>query len=761
MSELGLLLLAIVALVALFWIERIPAELSALGILGFLVLAGLVAPQDAFLGFSSPVVVAMTATFILATALKRCGLLDHLAEALSRKIGTNQKLTIFSTTLISAAVSAFMNNVAAVAIMIPVVTPLARRSGTAASHLFIPVSFGALLGGTLTLIGSPPNLVGSEILKGRQIEQFGFSEFTLLGCILTLAGAALLTHLIPRAIERRNTHSSLKSSDGAAERHELQKELFQAAIPKSCKLVGKSLVELGLGSNFGMEVLAVEQNGRRIDNPHGKTVLLGDARIFVRAEHGAMEEIKFLRNAEAHELGVEIAARLRDLFEVKTYQVQEQSALTRDCLREVIARHGGGWAVPAISHAGGTVEWPSLGRSLRAGDTIHALIPRGRNLELPGCLLISGESTGIAEEFLIKHLSLLRLDYYSDSLNQPVRKKMTAQLAAIGVDSLELEKSNDLQASQLIAVANRNVIETLIALSDCDFTAATPEEGLDSAQLGLLEVLLAPDSKLIGRSVKELRFRDKYDFVVVSVLRSGQPLRDDWASAALRYGDMLLLRGERRKFGVLRNNPDFVVVSEPLFQPLEWSKAALAIGGFAIMAALSYSAVVPAHVAAAAGALWVLLCGVVTPEDAYKEISWKVVFLVAALLPLTSALRRLDHSAILNMLSSFLPQSPLSALLMVIVLACLLSNILEGLLALIIVSPLAFHLADISSANPRVLMFAATVSVSIALITPMSHRAHMLIVGPGAYTRGDFLRVGVPLTFVLLALITVYFGVQL
>jgi len=174
------LVLSIVALaVLLFVTERIRVDLVALLVLGSLALTGLVTPTEALSGFSNPAVVTVWAVFILSSALSRTGVANVVGHQVLRLAGPSE-LSLLTVIMLTAAVlSAFMNNVGVAALLLPVVMDIARRTGRPPSRLLIPLAFGSLLGGLTTLIGTPPNILISDILRDYGLQPFQLFDYSL------------------------------------------------------------------------------------------------------------------------------------------------------------------------------------------------------------------------------------------------------------------------------------------------------------------------------------------------------------------------------------------------------------------------------------------------------------------------------------------------------------------------------------------------------------------------------------------------------
>ena len=150
--EMALLFAVLAVMAVLFFTEKLPIELTAFLGLVFLTLAGYVTPSEAFTGFASPAVITMLSIFFVSAALLHTGVADVIAGRVHRVIGDRETLLVTAIMAVAGILSAFMNNIAAVAVPLLAVASIARKTGIAPSRLFIPLSFGAILGGTTTLV---------------------------------------------------------------------------------------------------------------------------------------------------------------------------------------------------------------------------------------------------------------------------------------------------------------------------------------------------------------------------------------------------------------------------------------------------------------------------------------------------------------------------------------------------------------------------------------------------------------------------------
>ncbi len=273
---------------------------------------------------------------------------------------------------------------------------------------------------------------------------------------------------------------------------------------------------------------------------------------------------------------------------------------------------------------------------------------------------------------------------------------------------------------------------------------------LSSASVGLFEVLVAPRSRLVGNTLKQILFRQKYGLTAIALWRGGRAYRTDVGDIALSFGDALLIHGPREQLKLLQADPDYIVLQPEPIEPLRSRRAPVAAGimiGALVAAALGW---LPIAVATFAGAILMILTGCLTMDEAYQSIDWRAVFLIAGMLPLGVALNSTGAAAwlgqgLINSLSVFAPWVLLAAIYLM---AVLLTQFLSGQTTPIIMTPLALSAAAQSHANPHAFAMAVALACSAAFLTPIAHSINLLVIGPGGYRPRDYLRAGLPLMMV-------------
>ncbi|CAG0970087.1 hypothetical protein GEOBC_01223 [Geobacteraceae bacterium] len=284
-------------------------------------------------------------------------------------------------------------------------------------------------------------------------------------------------------------------------------------------------------------------------------------------------------------------------------------------------------------------------------------------------------------------------------------------------------------------------------------TEGTPEEST------LVEAVIAPNSTLDGRSLKEARFRSRYGFTALAIRHRGHVImRENLETTVLRAGDVLLFDMGPREIERLRVDRTFVVISEVQAPVFRKRKTAIALAVVTAVVAGAALGVVPIMTGAIIGCIVMVLAGCLTTEEAYEAIDWKVIMLMAGVVTLGIAM---EKSGAALFLSKFIvyavggagPTAMVAALyLFSAIITAILSN--NATVALLI--PIVFATADSMRIDPRPLIMAVTYAASLDFMTPFGYQTNTLIYGPGRYRFADYLRVGTPLNILFWVLATIF-----
>jgi di/tricarboxylate transporter len=581
--------------------ELLRADLVALLLAITLALTGVITVQETFAGLSRSAVITILAVFILTNGLYRTGVTRRVGLALHRLAGDRPARLLLFTMLAGAGLSLFMNNIAAVAVLMPAVMDVARRTRISPCKLLIPLAFSVNLGGMATLLATS-NILVSATLRELGVPPFGLLDFAPVGLPLAAVGilyVLLAGHrLLPSISPAEQFGRTQRLRKELTRTYALEERLREVHIPGTSLLAGASIAASQIGQKLGLTILAILRHGQL-----------------------------------AH-------------------------------------------MAPAPDHV------------LKAGDTV----------------LVAG------------------------------RPERVEQLSDWGAEVLDVPTWNG-------------------------------DDHLSTYRVALLEVTLAPRSNAAGRSLKELHFRERYGLSVVALWRGGRPYRTDVGDIQLRFGDGLLVHGPRRRFSVLRADPDFLVLAEPE-APLRTKKEWLAAAIMAVTLLAAALNLLPIAEAMMLGALTMVLTGCLTMDEAYQAVEWRAIFLIAGMIPVGIALSKSGAAEWVSqlMVSLLAGREPLALAGGMFLLATLLTQGMSGQVAAVVVTPIAVAAAQQVGADPRALAMATALGCSTVFMTPTSHPVNVFVMGPGGYRFRDFVRVGAPLTLALfvsvLVLLPVFWPLQ-
>lgn len=283
------------------------------------------------------------------------------------------------------------------------------------------------------------------------------------------------------------------------------------------------------------------------------------------------------------------------------------------------------------------------------------------------------------------------------------------------------------------------------------------EADLESPELLVAEVVLAPRSALVGTTLRESHFRSKYGMNVLAIWRGDRPILDGLGDLPLQFGDALLVQGPRERLRVLIDEPELIVLAgeEELPPPRVHGKRAIAVA--VLLAALVAAVATPLSTAEVmlGGALAMVLLGVLTMDQAYQAIDWRTIFLVAGMLPLGIALAK---SGAADLLAGVLVQTAgragmLALLATLVAVSVLLVQAMNGPAVAAVMAPIAITAARLAGVDPRGFAMGVALATSMAFLTPLGHPVNLLVMGSGGYRFRDYWRVGWPLTLLLLAVV--------
>ncbi|MBW4461203.1 MAG: SLC13 family permease [Nodosilinea sp. WJT8-NPBG4] len=279
----------------------------------------------------------------------------------------------------------------------------------------------------------------------------------------------------------------------------------------------------------------------------------------------------------------------------------------------------------------------------------------------------------------------------------------------------------------------------------------TIEDELDTGEDHIAEVLILSNSRLVGSTLKEMRFRQRYNATVLAIRRGEDLVRDRMGKVPLRFGDLLLVQGPQSSFTGLQTTRELLVLEQREAEGLRVDKAWIAIAiilGVIVVAALNWA---PILVTALMGVMAMVITGCLKPGEIYGSVRWDVIFLLAGLIPLGTAM---ENSGTTDWLAQRLAAigggaSGIVLLIIFYLVTNLLTELLSNNAAVILMIPIAAGVATSLELNPMAFIFTVTFAASNSYITPIGYQTNTMVYGPGGYKFFDFTRVGLPLNLIL------------
>jgi di/tricarboxylate transporter len=264
--------------VILFTTEKLPLDLTGLLALLALYLTGSVTTEEALAGFSNPVVVTLAALFVVGGALFRTGVAARFGTWLAEHGGSGESRILVLVMVSSAVLSAFMSSTGTVAILIPAVMGVAKKAGISPSRLLLPLAYGCLIGGMLTLVGTAPNLVVQEALIDGGYEKFNFFSFTPMGIVVLALGAYYMnsigTKFLSKETDPESESESMTTKDLARD-YALKGRVMRARITHRSSFAGLEVKQLALRTRYGINILGIQvgDDHSPLQEVHPDTVL--------------------------------------------------------------------------------------------------------------------------------------------------------------------------------------------------------------------------------------------------------------------------------------------------------------------------------------------------------------------------------------------------------------------------------------------------------------------------------------------------------
>lgn len=396
-------LTAVLAAAIIFlFASKVSADLVAVLIVLALLFSGILNVEETFASFGSPLIVAVAALFVVGGGLERTGLSGLIGRLLARIGGNGEGRAVAVVMAAAALLSSVVTNAAAAAILLPSVMALCRRSGHAPSRLLIPLAYGTILGGTLTIVGSQPNIIAGAALKAASGKDLGFFALTPVGAIATVLGIAVMVAVGRRLLPVRSLDEKIRCAVSPEELpsiYRLEERLFEIFVRPNSPIGGKTLGESDLGRRFGINVVAIIRSGERLFSPTSRDVILSGDRLVVQGREGDLD-------AASEALGLEVLPReclepedllSRDMG-IAEIVLPPRSPYVGKKLKDIMMRERYGLTALAIWRGGKPIRARLGEEAFHFGDALLVRGPWSRIMSLEASeefILLSGTGAAV------------------------------------------------------------------------------------------------------------------------------------------------------------------------------------------------------------------------------------------------------------------------------------------------------------------------------------------------------------------------------
>ncbi len=266
-----LTLIVLLLTVVMFILGKVRSDVVALCSLAVLLVSGVLTPEEALSGFSSSVVIMMVGLFVISGAIFQTGLAREMSNRIMYLSHGRETITFILVILTTSFIGAFVSNTGTVALMMPIIVSMTTQMGKSPSRLLMPLAFASSMGGMLTLIGTPPNLIINDSLTSAGYKSLSFFSFFPVGVITILIGILILLPMSKYLLNKKNKNSQQgkrkgKSLDELVKEYSLSDNMRTYCVLDSSEICGKSVAEIDLPHRYGLLILEI----RRVE--HGKSI---------------------------------------------------------------------------------------------------------------------------------------------------------------------------------------------------------------------------------------------------------------------------------------------------------------------------------------------------------------------------------------------------------------------------------------------------------------------------------------------------------
>ncbi|WGL18342.1 SLC13 family permease [Microbulbifer bruguierae] len=670
LDQIAILLILAVTIVLFVW-GSWRHDMVALASLLACVFAGLIEPEEAFSGFGHPAVVTVACVLILSRGLQNTGAMDALAhKVVPRKGGIT--LAIAALTALGAAMSGFMNNVGAMALLMPVATDLADRYQLPPGKVLMPLSFGTILGGMTTLIGTPPNLIVSGFRASAGAGSYGMFDFTPVGLAVALVGVLFVALIGWRLVPAR--------SQAGAATFETGTYLTEALVGEKSASIGKSLAELvKMIGDEDAQVIGVVRNNARVSTAMpGLRIGAGDL-LVIEAEPESL-------SAVLSSLGLTLAAEQGD-GEKEGDGKKKERKKPKEQGPDINGKSAEG---PGVVEGAAPVK-------LAAEEAARWDLHRG-NVDIPSVLNTADETAnGIS--------------------------------AALTEEAPEEGKKDEKKEGE-------------------------EKRARAQAELVLRELVVMPDSYLVGRSAQNLRLAGRYEISLLALSRQGRRSVKRLRSTPLMVGDALMMMGTEENLSNFANEQRCVPLAQRDITIPNKEKAYVALIAMALAVAGAAFGLLPAAISFATCALAFMALKVVPLRNVYEAVDGSVIVLLGALIAVAGVMESTGAADVVakSMLDNLARGNPVFALVLILVVTMTLSDFMNNAATAAVMCAIAISSAEQLNVNPDSFLMAVAIGASCAFLTPVGHQNNTLILGPGGFKFGDYWPMGLPMEILVVAI---------
>jgi di/tricarboxylate transporter len=568
-----LIVLSILAVTVLLIVTEIfRIDVVALIAMLALVWTGSITPTQARSGFSSNAVLAILGVMIMGRGLYKAGVTEQIANFILRVAGKGKRRILSTVSLTVGVMSGFMQNIGAAALFLPVMMGISKREQISISSLLMPMGFAALLGGTLTMVGTSSLIILNDLLSTQGLDTFSLFSVTPIGIALLLVGVAYF-FVFGRLVlpTRAATNTTASPGKKLLSVWGLSDSIFTYRIPPGSPLIGKSVKESEMGSAYNINLLKA----------YDRT-----------SDYNIWEDIR---------------------------------------------------------------------------------LKQGQNLVVQG-------------------------------------READVQAFAEAYD-LKLKEEE--------------------------------EKSTQDADEGYIEVVVPARSSLVGKTLREVPLRETYNAQVLLLFSNSEVVEENVADREIQAGDTLVLQGKWEHLQFFKESEDFITVTPFQYEPKTPEKAVVAVGCFvgAIAAVLLLD--LPISMGFLTGAVAMILSGVLSIEEAYRAIEWKVIFLISGLIPIGIAMETSGAAALIaeNVVTLIQGVHPFLILLALGVMTTAFSLFMSNVAATVLMVPLVLELSGMGGLGSQVLVLQVGICAANSFILP-THHVNALLMTPGGYRVQDYLRAG-------------------